>query len=121
MKSRRSAFLRKALIVMTLASAATASAQYIAAGPMMNVRVHWSTPEELQQKCGTKAGCVSGVTADKPYVEIWAEKPQGWEDDERICTLGDQLLALSENPNSNIAMGPTLQRINGPMGASRAF
>ena len=107
MQRRRFAFLRKAFLVMTLASCATASAQYIVSMPTFDVRVHWSTPDELLQQCGSKtAGCTSSATADKPYSEIWAEMPLGWEDDERICALGDQVLAVTESRTSNIAAAP---------------
>jgi hypothetical protein len=74
--------------------------------PSLTVRVHWSTQQEVEQRCGKgAAGCASPATMDKAYAEIWAQKPTGWEDLDAICYLGGVVLRVVDagTPRTNTA------------------
>ena len=74
--------------------------------PSLTVRVHWSTQQEVEQRCGKgAAGCASPATMDKAYAEIWAQKPTGWEDLDAICYLGGIVLRVVDagTPRTNTA------------------
>jgi hypothetical protein len=63
--------------------------------PSYTVRVHWSTQQEVEQRCGANAvGCVSYATAAKPYADIWAQKPASFDDIDSICYLGGVVLRV---------------------------
>lgn len=55
--------------------------------------MHWSTPEQIVSKCGPgKVSCATVATVRIPSSHIWAQKPRGFDDHERVCTLGHELL-----------------------------
>jgi hypothetical protein len=63
--------------------------------PTVTVRVHWSSQQEVEQRCGKDAaGCASPANAEKSYAEIWAQKPAGWDDWEAVCYLGSVVLRI---------------------------
>jgi hypothetical protein len=66
--------------------------------PSVTVRVHWSTQQEVEQRCGKDAaGCASPANAEKAYAEIWAQRPAGWDDYDAICYLGGVVLRIVDS------------------------
>jgi hypothetical protein len=83
-------------VLASAGAAAQQSSPYITyTTPAVTVRVHWSTQQEVEQRCGKDAaGCASPATVEKSYAEIWAQKPAGWDDWEAICYLGGVVLRI---------------------------
>jgi hypothetical protein len=83
-------------IFMSAGAAAQQSSPYMTyTTPSVTVRVHWSTQQEVEQRCGKDAaGCASPATAEISYAEIWAQKPAGWDDWEAVCYLGSVVLRI---------------------------
>ena len=76
--------------------------------PSHNVRVHWSTQQEVEKLCGKGvAGCARLANADKPYTEVWAKKPTGWDDYDGLCDLGNVVLHVVDNGTSRTAQAAT--------------
>jgi hypothetical protein len=109
--------LAAALAACALSFSAGASAQQAHAPysvyttPSITIRVHWSTARELEEQCGKgAAGCTAPANAQKPYAEIWAQKPTGWDDQDLICYLGGIVLRVVD---SGTARTNTAQLENG--------
>jgi hypothetical protein len=101
--SVRNSVVAAAALCGALASAGAAAQQVHAQSsayttyttPSVTVRVHWSTQQEVEQRCGKDAaGCASPANAEKGYAEIWAQKPAGWDDYDAICYLGGIVLRI---------------------------
>lgn len=86
------------LTSMTISGGAASQQTASNVTPAHNVRVYWSTPQEVEQLCGKGvAGCARLANVDKPYVEVWAKKPMGWDDYDGLCDLGNVVLYVVDS------------------------
>lgn len=70
------------------------------------VAVKWSSPAAIQQACrsGNVIACATIPPADmrEPHAVIWTEKPASFDDRDRVCALGHEMLhALGANHERN--------------------
>ena len=109
-KTRLSCLASVVLSIGALAGCATTDFQPSASytTPSMAVRVHWSTRNEISERCGkNEKGCASAATPDQPYTQIWAQKPTSFDDDDNVCALGDVLLTLLDDAAAGTKLAQT--------------